>query len=397
LRIKPISIFLFLRGPLSILMTEAYDIVIIGAGPAGASAARAAALRGRNVLLIDRRQRVGVPVQCAEFVPQWVSRYAHFSSKCILQTIDLMVTRLPDGTSYEMKSPGYMLDRSLFDKELVASAILSGGKISIETRAVNLSPQGLVVERGLKTEVIQSKVFIGADGVHSSIARCVGQPPLKTIVGLQYEVVMPEPQNHVDVFFHKDYEGGYAWFFPKGRTANAGVGVIPQKTTLLLRLMDHFLDHLVGSKRLSSIEIVAKTGGSIPCEKSRKTVFENILLAGDAAGHAHPITGAGIFNAVMGGEIAGRIAAESVEKGDLRYLGNYEIEWQEAFGKSLSYGGLKREFLEKNWNKPEVDFGGLIRKTWVGFKEYCEDRRKIPLHSPEAVKKFGEAGGQEYL
>src|SRR5512136_1776520 len=117
-------------------MKNSYDIVIVGAGPAGSSAAKAAAERGANVLLIDRRQRVGVPVQCAEFVPQWILRHAHFSPTCILQTIDLMITHLPDGTSYEMKSPGYMLDRSLFDKDLVASAILSGAKISIETRAI---------------------------------------------------------------------------------------------------------------------------------------------------------------------------------------------------------------------------------------------------------------------
>jgi geranylgeranyl reductase family protein len=343
-------------------MIETYDIVVIGAGPAGASSAQAAAHRGAKVLLIDRRQRIGVPVQCAEFVPQWISRYVHFSSMCVLQTIDSMVTHLPDGISYEMRSPGYMLDRSLFDKELVASAILSGAKISIETRAVGFSPEGLVVEQGSKKEVIHSKVFIGADGVHSFIARCVGQPSLKTIVALQYEVVIPEPQNHVDVFFHKDYEGGYAWFFPKGRTANVGMGVIPQKTTLLLKLMDHFLDHLVESKRLSGIEIVAKTGGSIPCEKSRRTVFENILLVGDAAGHAHPITGAGILNAVVGGEIAARVAVEAIGSGDLRHLKNYEIEWQEAFGKSLSYGALKREFLEENWNKLGVDFERLIRK-----------------------------------
>ena len=89
-----------------------------------------------------------------------------------------------------MKSPGYMLDRSLFDKELAASAILSGAKISIETRALGLSSEGLVVERGSKKEVIQSKVFIGADGASSSVARFVGQPPLKTIAALQYEVVL---------------------------------------------------------------------------------------------------------------------------------------------------------------------------------------------------------------
>jgi geranylgeranyl reductase family protein len=361
-------------------LTESYDIVVIGAGPAGSSAAQAAAQRGARVLLIDRRQRIGIPVQCAEVVPQWIFRYDSFSSTCIIQRVETMVTHLPDGTSYEMKSPGYMLDRSLFDKELAASAILSGAKISIETRALELSSEGLVVERGSKKEVIQSKVFIGADGASSSVARIVGQPPLKTIAALQYEVVLSGPRNHTDVYFYKDYEGGYAWFFPKGRTANAGVGVVTSKASQLSNLLGKFLDSLMESKTLQEIQVVSKTGGFIPCEPRQKIVLGNILLIGDAAGHAHPINGAGIFNAVMAGEIAGRIAAEAVERDDLRYLGNYETEWQEAFGKSLSYGALKREFLEKNWNKPEVDFQDLIRKTWIGFKEYYEDRRKIDLH-----------------
>ncbi len=356
-------------------MNETFDIVIIGAGPAGSSAAQAAAQRGAKVLLIDRRQRIGVPVQCAELVSQWISRYVRFSSTCILQTIETMVMHLPNKISFEMRSPGYMLDRSLFDKELVASAILLGAKMFIETRAIGLSSEGLMVEQGSKKEMIQAKVFIGADGVHSFMARCLGQPYPKTIVALQYEVILPEPQNHVDVFFHKDYEGGYAWFFPKGRTANVGVGVIPPKTTLLLKRMDTFLDHLVESKRLPGVEIVAKTGGSIPCEKPRKSVFGNILLVGDAAGHTHPITGAGILNAVVGGEIAGRVAAEAVQRGDLQHLKNYEAEWQELFGKSLQYGAFKRQALEENWNKPEIDFKDLIRRSWIGFKEYYEERK----------------------
>jgi len=361
-------------------LSESYDIVIIGAGPAGSCAARAAAQRGAKVLLIDRRQRLGIPVQCAEFVPQWISHHASFSSTCIMQRVEKMVTHLPDRIAYEMKSPGYMLDRTLFDKELAASAILSGAKISVGTKAVGLSPAGLVVERGSKKETIPSKVFIGADGASSTVARFVGQPSLKTIVALQYEVVLSEPQNHVDVYFHQNYEGGYGWFFPKGKTANAGVGVVSSKASQLQDLLDNFLDLLRESKKLQGIQIVSKTGGLIPCEFYKQNLFKNVLLIGDAAGHAHPITGAGIFNAVLGGEIAGRIAAEAIERGDLQYLENYETEWRGAFGKSLSYGALKREFLDENWNKSEIDFEGLIRKSWIGFKEYYEDRRKIPLH-----------------
>jgi digeranylgeranylglycerophospholipid reductase len=358
-------------------LNVAYDVVVIGAGPAGSSAAKAAAQREAKVLLIDRRQRIGVPVQCAEFVPQGTSRHAFFSSKPVLQIVDAMITHLPSGTSYEMKGPGYMIDRSLFDKELVVSALLSGAKISIETKAVGLAPDGVVVEHGTGKTVIKSKVVIGADGVHSTTARSLGLPSLKTIVAQQYEVVNPLSQPHVDVFFHKDYEGGYAWLFPKGRTANVGIGIIPQKISVLSTLMNNFLNFLVDSKKLPSIQIIGKTGGSIPCDNPRKTVFENTLLVGDAAGHAHPITGAGILNAIMGGEIAGRIAAEAVAKGDLRYLEKYESEWREVFGNSLSYGASKRRFLEENWNKPGVAFEDLIRQSWTGFKAYHRDRRQV--------------------
>ncbi|OGP87749.1 MAG: hypothetical protein A2156_16155 [Deltaproteobacteria bacterium RBG_16_48_10] len=361
-------------------MTKSYDIVVIGAGPAGSCAAQAAARRGAKVLLIDRRQRLGIPVQCAEFVPQWISRHASFSSTCIMQRVEKMITHLPDRITDEMKSPGYMLDRSLFDKELAASAILSGAKISIGTKAVGLSPEGLVVEQGSKIKTISSKLFIGADGACSSMARFVGQPSLRTIAALQYEVVLSEPQNHVDVYFHQHYEGGYAWLFPKGKTANAGVGVVFSKASQLPDLLGNFLDFLKGSKKLQGIQIVSKTGGFIPCEFYKKNLFKNVLLVGDAAGHAHPITGAGILNAVIAGELAGRVAAEAIVKEDLGLLNNYDREWQETVGKSLSYGTFKRRFLEEHWDKPGVGFEELVRKTWVGFKEYYEDRRKIPLY-----------------
>lgn len=352
-----------------------YDILVVGVGPAGSSAARAAAQKGATVLMVERRQRIGVPVQCAEFVPQAISRYVIFSSKCIAQTVETMITHLPNQLSCEMKSPGFMLDRSLFDKELAASAILSGAKISMGTRAVEFSPEGVVIDRGTKHEWVRAKVIIGADGVRSSVAQWAGLPPGRATIALQYEVVLPHPQDHVDIYFHKDYEGGYAWFFPKGKTANVGIGVISHRTSLLPNLMEGFLNRLIDLKKMGRIEIIGKTGGAIPCEKPRQTVFGNIMLAGDAAGHAHPITGAGILNAVIGGEIAGRIAAESLAKGDLNHLWQYETEWREAFVSPLSYGAFKRDFLEENWNKPGVDFEGLIRKTWVGFKEYYENRK----------------------
>jgi digeranylgeranylglycerophospholipid reductase len=357
-------------------MDETYDVIIVGAGPAGSSAALAAAQRGVKVLLLDQRQRIGVPVQCAEFVPQWISRVVQFSATCVVQTIQTMITHLPDQSMYEMKSPGYMLDRSLFDKELAASAVQQGAHLFVQSRVTGLTPEGVVIERGQGKTLIRSKVVIGADGVRSSVAQWVGGRKRKEIVALQYEVVIPRPLETVEIFFSREVEGGYAWFFPKGKTANIGLGTIPQKANILVTLLTGFLDSLANHKRLSGIHVVGKTGGAIPCEKPGQTVFGNVLLVGDAAGHAHPITGAGILNAVVGGEMAGRISAEAVLNNNLIHLHNYESEWLETFGKSLSYGASKRQIMEDNWNDNGLTFEELIHQTWVGFKEYYRDRRK---------------------
>lgn len=357
-------------------MAESYDLIVVGAGPAGASAAWAAAKKGVKVLLVDRRQRIGIPVQCAELVTPWVSNHVPFGNQVLIQSVDTMVLHLPDGQTLERKNPGFMLDRSLFDKELVISAVLAGAELSTGTKALQVIPEGLLLQRGRKEDRIQAKVIIGADGVHSTIASSTHQPPLKTVRALQYEVVLQERRSSTHIYFHPDYEGGYAWFFPKGNTANAGLGVVSSRAYRLSEYLHRFLRQLKDAGTLSKIEIVSKTGGSIPCEPRNQTVVGNILLVGDAAGHAHPITGAGIFNAVVGGAIAGRIAAEAILQNDLDYLNHYETEWSEAFGRSLRYGGLKRKVLETHWNKDGTDFKELIRKTWVGFKEYYEERRK---------------------
>jgi len=356
-------------------IADFYDIIVIGAGPAGASAAKVAASRGANVLMIEQKRRIGIPVQCAEFVAKLISRYASFSTNCVVQTVETMLTHFPDGTIYEIKSPGYMLDRSLFDKELVTSAVLSGAKISIGTRAVQFLRDGLVVRKGSEERKIRAKVFIGAYGARSFITHLPNLKPLKTIVALQYEVVTEQFQSHLDIFFKKEYEGGYAWFFPKGKTANVGVGVIPSKKSSLQNLLDHFLNFLIEYKKLSKVEIISKTGGSIPCEPHQNTVFDNIMLVGDAAGHTHPITGAGILNAVIGGEIAGRIASEAAARDDLSYLQHYEVEWRKIFGESIQYGAFKRKCLEENWNDSKMDFNDLIKKSWIGFKEYYVERK----------------------
>lgn len=357
-------------------LRPSYDLIVVGAGPAGSSAAQEAARKGVKVLLIERRQRIGVPVQCAELVSKWIFRTVPLRSSSIVQSIESMAIHFPDQTSLKIKSPGYMLDRSHFDKDLVIAAVLAGAELSTGMKVVKINEEGVLIQKGTKEKQIGAKVIIGADGVHSTVARWAKQPPLKHLVALQYEIVLFEPQSHTDIYFHPDYEGGYAWFFPKGNRANVGIGTTLSKTSVLQELLDRFLNDLKNAGTLPRVEILSKTGGAIPCEPRGRIASENILLAGDAAGHAHPITGAGILNAIMSGQIAGNIAGEAILRKDLSYLKHYETQCHEVFGDSLQYGLFKRKFLEENWNKKGDDFNTFIRKTWVGFKEYYEERRK---------------------
>ena len=97
---------------------------------------------------------------------------------------------------------------------------------------------------------------------------------------------------------------------------------------------------------------------------------DNVLLVGDAAGHTHPVTGAGVSQAVIGGRMAGRWAARAAETGDLSLLGAYEEEWSEWFGEVQERANKRRKSLEKNWDR----LASAVRTSWVAFREYYADK-----------------------
>jgi len=106
----------------------------------------------------------------------------------------------------------------------------------------------------------------------------------------------------------------------------------------------------------------------VPVGGLRDLWLENMILAGDAAGTCHPISGAGVGNALISGELAGEAAAAAVIRGEYGPLKNYRDELQTLLGPSLSRAAAKRQAMIRNWNRP--DFGALIRTNWIAFREY---------------------------
>ncbi|MGM0403834.1 MAG: geranylgeranyl reductase family protein [Thermodesulfobacteriota bacterium] len=353
------------------MKTISCGILVVGAGPAGAAAALAAAKAGGHVILADRRKTIGVPVRCAEYVPAQLIGELNLGKPFVVQSIKGMKTFLPNGETTVTLAKGFMINRDRFDQCLAKAAAGHGAEHMLCTQVVGREADGTIIARHCGDPPvftrIRASVIIGADGPHSTIGRWVGARNRDLLVGLQVSMPLVHAQDYTEVYFDPEIFGGYGWFFPKKNLVNIGVGMRPAAISgkspphVLKTFVQRFLDQ----KRIGE-EVLCRTGGHIPAEARRRAVFGDIILVGDAAGHTHPVTGAGIFSAVTCGEMAGRWAAAAVKKGDRSLLQEYEAEWQDLFGETLQRGHRRRRLLESQWhNLPQI-----IKQTWVAYREY---------------------------
>ena len=345
------------------------DILIIGAGPAGSSAAIAAAEKGLNVLMVEQRTEIGVPVQCAEYIPALLVGQLNLGTGFVVQKISKMRTILPDGSAKNMAAPGFVIARDRFDQALAKKALELGAKLLLSTKAMARTEEGHVVvkKRAGEKVLIATRIIIGADGPRSKTALWCGALDRNLLPAVQYEVRLGSPMNHTEVYLSPRIYGGYGWLFPKGDNANVGLGIKQRdsKSPRIHSLLGEFLERLKKEKKIKG-KPLGSTAGWIPSKPLAKAVYGNILLAGDAAGHTHPITGAGIFTAVSCGRMAGSWAAEAVMNDDFGILVGYDDEWQDLFGHTLNRAYRKRRLMESEWDH----FHRIIKSCWIGFREY---------------------------
>jgi digeranylgeranylglycerophospholipid reductase len=189
------------------------------------------------------------------------------------------------------------------------------------------------------------------------------------LIAAQIRVPLKKPLDHTRVYFRPYLFGGYGWLFPKGETANVGVGVDPTLTKELNEILRRFKEERV-AEGLAGNEIMGRGGGLVPVGGLTRVWKDNMILAGDAAGTCHPITGAGVGNALISGEMAGVAAAEAVRRGNLQPLQDYEKDLVEHLGHSLSHAVRKRKEMIGQWNNG--NFSKNIHRNWIAFKEYLK-------------------------
>jgi geranylgeranyl reductase family protein len=354
-------------------LSERVDVLVVGAGPAGSTAACAAAAQGARVLLVERRAQIGLPVQCAEYVPAQIQQYVRVPERCIAQRIQTLQTYLPDGERVETPARGYVIDRAAFDKSLVVAARRAGVRIWTQARAISRTDRGVLVRTGGREIEVESKVIVGADGPRSTVGRWIGQENRAYVDARQVEIVLPAPRASTEVYFDPAYRGGYGWLFPKGDTANVGVGVSRGMGGDPHAALDHLLDQL----QIERSAIVGRTGGLVPSGGVVDLLrVNNVLLVGDAAGQTHPITGAGVAAAVIGGTLAGQAAAQAIRADKLDKLDLYEDEWSSFMRGPLRHALDRRQTLDRRWSDDPSRLSALLRETWIAFRGYGRRKRR---------------------
>lgn len=341
-------------------LSERYDVVVVGAGPAGSVAARYAADLGVSVLMLERDREPGIPVRCAEGVPSDAIReFIPLDERWICTRIFGARLVAPNGTSavVNVKKPGMILERRLFDRALADLACAHGVHLFTRANVIGLDYEDQHIAgvrfRHLGQEYhVRCAVVIGADGVESMVGRWAGidtHLPLRDIdTCVQYtlsgiEVVPDTCEFH---FGHDIAPGGYLWVFPKSaQVANVGIGMVG--TCARPKAPREFLDDFV-ARRFPGASVTYWVCGGVPTGLSGQIAADHVLLTGDAARQVNPLHGGGIVNAMIAGSMAGKTAAEAVAAGDcsIRFLSHYEKAWQKAAGNHLkSMYAMKDRFL----------------------------------------------------
>lgn len=349
------------------------DVLVVGLGPAGGVAAATAAAAGLRVMAVERKAEVGVPVQCAEFIPLPLGGLAN-NERVRQQEISGMVSRLPSGVAEYSEAAGYMIDRAAFDQALAQQAAEQGAVLCRETRLLRVAADkhSAWISGAAGEHEIGYRVLIAADGPHSSVAASLNLPALECVFTRQYRVRLLQPLSDTEVWLSKDFPGGYAWLFPKEDFANLGAGADKRFTQDLKQPLDALHYELV-QQGIVEAEILGMTGGLIPVGGLRPSfVLEDIVFVGDAAGLTHPITGAGIAAAVDSGALAGEAAVRYLQQRHSDALQEYAHEIVERYGLSLQRALLRRRELDAYWGKEISD--APFRQGWVAFPEYFDDK-----------------------
>jgi len=330
-----------------------FDVIVVGGGPAGSSAARMAAKNGSKVALIEKEREIAETVRTSGVT--WISDIEKFGipNDCYNPIKKFSFCSQNNSvTISDNVAKAAVLDVRKTYKFLADRAQKMGVEVFVSTNVLDVLKNsngictGVIAKSKEKQIQFNGKVIIDASGFGSIIAKELGYVKQwkKFGVGAEFEVKTEnlEYDNWWLMVGQKYSPAGYAWIFPTSEnTARIGVGIgKPDSDVDPTIRLNELIDKKIGPiKDLGNIEKIEFHYGLIPNEGlSRKTVYDNLILVGDSAGQANPLVLEGIRYAIRFGEVAGRVAANAIRNGDTSEasLIPYEKEWKKAIESKIN-------------------------------------------------------------
>jgi len=359
-----------------------YDVVIVGAGPAGSTAAKFLAEQGRKVLMIDKDQFPRDKPCGGGLTAKVLEEFSY------IEKYDLIDSYSYGGYVYandmknkvEIKKDKPLMAtviRKKFDKGLIQLANKQGCTLLEGEKVVDITISKNKVTTQLDSgDCYESRTIIGADGVWSLVRKKVGLDPHQKQFAISLFNEYTVDEQVIDQYFSKKRFGhlhlklnglaGYGWVFSKKNHINIGVGEMTpyQAIDKHKKLKPIFQTYI---QLLKKANIIPKTittdtirGAALPTQPIPKTYSDRVLLCGDAAGLINPITGEGIHYAMYSGRIAARVLHTALEKNNTShtFLSEYEKQWMHSFGRDIKL------FLQvtKQWKKHDFKYFELLKQ-----------------------------------
>ena len=334
---------------------EQFEVVIVGGGPAGATAAHDLARRGRRVLLLDRAGRIK---PCGGAIPPRAIRDFDIPDHMLVAKARSARMIAPSNTKVDIPIEGGfvgMVDREHFDEWLRERAASAGAvRRNARFERVGLDEDGMstvIFQDGTEStrHTVRARSIIGADGARSAVAQQTVPGAEKTKYVFAYHEIVEAPavkpagydDTRCDVFYQGHLSPDfYGWVFPHGGTLSIGTGSADKGFSLR-----NATTSLRAAAGLEHAKTVRREGAPLPMKPlPRWDNGRDVVLAGDAAGVVAPASGEGIYYAMLGGRLAADAAEELLVTGDARCLAKARKRFMKDHGKVFWVLGIMQYF-----------------------------------------------------